>query len=235
MLPLGERAAEMAMVLNDAFGYAPRGQRQRYAQNARRYRWGDLDQQLLDYAISRFPELVPLQRGNPVQEAQRHSWAYEMPSRKAYRHKIGSLGPKDIAPGNPWIRNLYLAARKNAAARGHTFDLTLEDIEAMVLASNGRCAVTGIALSNEKGELPHGKKMRRPWAPSIDRMDSTVGYTLGNCRIVCCAANYAMSQWGEDVLMEMAKSIARRRIGHPGPIPRRVAEGRNMELGAESP
>lgn len=225
LTPLGNRGAEMATVLNEAFGHTPvRGNRLAMANHARRFNWGALDQELLSFALAKLPDIVPLQRGNPMQEAQRHSWAYDIPSPAAFRHKIGALGPSDLRSDSAWIRGLFTAARKNAAARGHKFALTIEDVAALVANSRGRCAVTGIALSNERGDLPTGRRMRRPWAPSIDRMDSSKGYELGNCRIVCCAANYAMSQWGEAVLLEMAKSIARKRIRRMD-VGNRVVEG----------
>lgn len=210
---LGEdRGIAMANTLNAAFGMkTPGGSRSMLTVNARRYAWSELDPDLLQFAVAKFPDIVPMQRGNPMQEAQRHSWAYRLPSKRAYRHSIGKLDCGDARIA----RSLYLSTRKNAQARGHEFTLTEGDVVSLVVASQGRCAVTGITLSTDRGELPPGKKMRRPWAPSIDRMDSTQGYVLGNCRIVCCAANYAMSQWGEDVLLEMAKAIARKRIALP--------------------
>ena len=222
---LGEdRAVVMAEVLNEAFGHVPRGRRFAMTQHARGYRWAEVAADLLAFAVAKLPDIVPLQRGNHMQESQRHSWAYDIPRPASYRHKLGSLTAEDLAPGSSWIRTLYLAARKNAAARGLVFELSHEDVSALVVNSRGRCSVTGISLSNERGEMPQGRRMRRPWAPSIDRMDSQRGYEIGNCRIVCCAANYAMSQWGEEVLLEMAKSIARKRIRAMGDSDR-VAEG----------
>lgn len=223
-----DRGIAMANALNTAFGTkSPGGSRGMLTANARRYAWSELDADLLQFAVAKFPDIVPLQRGNPMQEAQRHSWAYRLPSERAYRHRIGKLDCTD----RRIARSLYQATRKNARARGHEFMLTEDDVVELIVSSQGRCAVSGITLSTDRGELPAGKKMRRPWAPSIDRVDSTRGYVLGNCRIVCCAANYAMSQWGEEVLIEMAKSIARKRIGRVD----REEVGRNREEPAKVP
>lgn len=62
-------------------------------------------------------------------------------------------------------------------------------------------------------------KGRRPLAPSIDRIDSSLGYTRQNCRIVCAAVNYAMNVWGEDVLWRLFKrrpllDVSNTAIGH---------------------
>ncbi|ADV26973.1 hypothetical protein Psesu_1123 [Pseudoxanthomonas suwonensis 11-1] len=203
-----EVALRLAELLNEAFGpVAPRGGKYIYRQSFMSYPWGKADPELLRIVAVRMPDLLPMQRRLSEQEQIRHSWAYTPPPAQALR-----TGLRPARPEAGWIRPLYLAAKKNAAARGLPFELQIEDVEQMVKSSGGRCAVTGIALSVDRGTLPPGRKMRRPWAPSIDRIDSALGYTRENCRIVCCAANYAMSQWGEDVLVEMAKAIARKRI-----------------------
>lgn len=44
----------------------------------------------------------------------------------------------------------------------------------------------------------------RPFMPSIDRTNSAKGYTAGNCRLVCVAANFAMNEWGQGVLHKLA-------------------------------
>lgn len=210
-----ETAIQLAETLNTAFGVRPpNGMRHLYRTQFKAFDWRNVDPAIRMLATIKLPDLMPLERGNAASEKLRHSWAYALPEAGAYRKGLKHLEAKDLEfpEKKPWVRVLFMAARKNSAARGIAFDLTLEDVARLVVASKGRCTVTGMKLSNDRGELPHGKKMRRPWAPSLDRMDSSKGYSLENCRVVCCAANYAMSQWGEAVLMEMAKSMARKRI-----------------------
>jgi hypothetical protein len=204
-----DQAVALAMLLNDAFGpRPPNGMRHVYRQQFLSYPWGDATPALVELVAVKLPDALPMQRGLKAQEEIRHSWAFDVPSPAALRHGLRPLR----AERREWIKPLFLAARKNAAARDLPFDLTLEDVERLVVESGGRCAVTGVTLSTDRGLLPEGRKMRRPWAPSLDRLDSAKGYAAGNCRIVCCAANFAMSQWGEEVLVEMAKAIARKRM-----------------------
>ncbi len=54
---------------------------------------------------------------------------------------------------------------------------------------------------------------RAPWAPSVDRIDSSKGYVPGNVRLVCVAANLAMNEWGEDVLARVARAYVEARTG----------------------
>lgn len=109
---------------------------------------------------------------------------------------------------------IYRATRKNARRRNIPFDLSPDDFVALVLKTQGRCMLTGIVFNFSKagGE-------RRPWYPSIDRIDSRKGYTTTNCRIVCVAVNLAMNVWGEQVLNTIAEQIVklgtfRQRNGH---------------------
>ncbi|MGI9492588.1 MAG: hypothetical protein ACR2QF_09340 [Geminicoccaceae bacterium] len=106
-----------------------------------------------------------------------------------------------------WIGELLSSVKNRAKKRGMSCELTPSDIASMWRQSRGYCTLTGIKLSEA---LPHHGR-RRPWAPSIDRINSDKSYTRKNCRLICVAANYAMNEWGEKVLFELAEAIARQR------------------------
>ena len=57
----------------------------------------------------------------------------------------------------------------------------------------GRCAVSGLEFSETQ---VGGGKARRPYAPSLDRIDPRRGYEPDNVRLVCAVANFAMNAWG---------------------------------------
>lgn len=95
--------------------------------------------------------------------------------------------------------------RASAAKRGMPFELKPKDIFAMMKMVGFRCSVSGMSLSKKFA----GDGRRDPWAPSIDRIENRQGYTLENCRIVCLAANLAMSDWGLDVLLRLSRGIHR--------------------------
>lgn len=108
----------------------------------------------------------------------------------------------DTAANNPasWLGGMLNSARSRAKRTNRSFDLTLGKLRELALRSNGRCMVTGIRFTPPRGK-------RDPFAPSLDRIDSSLGYEYDNCRMVCVAVNLAMSNWGEDVLMLIAKGI----------------------------
>jgi hypothetical protein len=98
------------------------------------------------------------------------------------------------------LRQLQAGARKRA---GKSYDLPPGFTASLFERQGGRCAVTGIRFSLE--EYPHAL-VKHPFAPSLDRMDSKVGYTVSNVRLVCVAVNFGMNQWGEDVFMRLARA-----------------------------
>lgn len=92
-------------------------------------------------------------------------------------------------------------AQKNAAARGIEWTLTEAEIARMLARANGKCELTGHPF-----EL-RGDGKREPWAPSLDRIDSTRGYTADNVRLVCVVVNYALHEFGDSVFFEMVASV----------------------------
>ena len=100
-----------------------------------------------------------------------------------------------------WTNRIISNSKKNAKARGIDYDIEKEDIEYLMDRCGGRCELTGIQFSFEKID---GVRVR-PWIPSLDRIDSSKGYSLENCRLISCAANYALNEFGEEILLRIAK------------------------------
>ena len=68
------------------------------------------------------------------------------------------------------------------------------------------CSATGLPLSWEHD----GTSYRRPWAPSIDRIDCSKGYVPGNVRVVCSAFNTMRNEFPDEVVFALAKALAAR-------------------------
>lgn len=108
------------------------------------------------------------------------------------------------------LKRALPAAKHRAAKRHLPFDLTekwaLEQIE----RQGFKCALTGIpfqAEDDDPGRL-------RAYAPSLDRIDCSKGYTVDNVRIVCVAVNIMLLDWGEEIFHRVAEGY-RRRQAHP--------------------
>lgn len=103
---------------------------------------------------------------------------------------------------------VYRRTRARALQKGMEFSLTDQHVVDLFVASNGRCAVSGI----EFDDMEVGKRGLRPWMPSLDRIMAREGYAPGNVRVVCVAANIALSDFGDEVLIRLARAIAERSI-----------------------
>jgi hypothetical protein len=96
---------------------------------------------------------------------------------------------------------LVNVARHRAKKRGLPCDLDPQNIQDRI--ETGFCELTGIPFALDKP---------RSWnAPSLDRIDSTKGYTRENTRVVLYALNVMANTWGPGRILEIAAAIVKRR------------------------
>ena len=103
-----------------------------------------------------------------------------------------------------WARKMMHAAIWRSKQVNATCNLTIEDMLYLAKRANGHCEFTGLAFSSEAFR---GNARRRPFAPSLDRIEPEKGYTRENCRFVLFCVNVAMSDWGPEALRRVALAI----------------------------
>lgn len=103
-------------------------------------------------------------------------------------------------------------AQSRATSRGRAFSLSLDALCDLYDAQEGRCAITGLPFDISSGS--EDDRWRRPFPPSIDRIDSALGYTPENIRLVCAAVNNALGPWGEAVFAVIAQAY----VTNPRPL-----------------
>lgn len=96
---------------------------------------------------------------------------------------------------------LFNAVKARCKQFGHELELCPARIEFALLS--GRCERTGIPFILEK----HESRMMNPYSPSVDRKDSTKGYTYSNVQIVCTAYNIAKNQMTDDEFLNFCKIV----------------------------
>lgn len=94
------------------------------------------------------------------------------------------------------ISEAHSRAKRRAAKSGLEFGITTEYLRD--ISRSQQCAVTGIPFRYER----KGKEWN-PWGPSVDRIDNTKGYVVGNVRVVCVMVNLALSQFGDEAFYRM--------------------------------
>lgn len=127
--------------------------------------------------------------------------AYYARNREKWREYNKSSNSK--RKSSPWHRAgaLITWIRVRSAKRGMEFDLTREWAEEKIEA--GVCEVTGLQFEYRKD----GKERFQPFIPSVDRIDSSKGYTQDNCRMVVWIYNMAKAEWDDDTVLKMATAL----------------------------
>lgn len=115
-----------------------------------------------------------------------------------------------------WATMLYRKTMQSARTRKIGFALSQDEFLTMVKGSRGRCCLSGIKFNLATTAEVEGSFPRRPYAPSVDRINSKLNYTADNVRLVCVAVNYAMNFWGEDVLLRVATGVYRHHNEYAG-------------------
>ena len=105
------------------------------------------------------------------------------------------IAPTSTQPIDEVVARKYLAKLNNARSRGIEFSLTLADVRAMQLKKT--CYYTGMLLSDDCNPMDPQKR-------TLERLDSSKGYTKENT-VACCFAANAL----KNVLFEDPASICR--------------------------
>jgi hypothetical protein len=133
-----------------------------------------------------------------------------------------TAGVSDATPpireGEPlprWARVLVAGATQKNSARWGAEPFQRDDLVALWKDGEGRCMLTGLPFR----ETAVGSgRARRPFAPSLDRIDSSQPYSRRNCRLVLQAVNFALNSWGDDVFLAIAEGAIRVRDASANPL-----------------
>lgn len=90
-------------------------------------------------------------------------------------------------------------------ARNHGLDFDIDRAFISDKLDRGVCELSGIRITRESP----GNYRTHPFAPSLDRINPSKGYTKENTRLVCFAVNRARSDWGDEVLLTMAEALVK--------------------------
>lgn len=121
------------------------------------------------------------------QRSAAYKKAHPEVSQKAY---------KTARKKRPWEWPLT-NARNRSQKKSFAFDLTREWCEQNW---TGACSLSGLPFQ-------FGTQTHFPFSPSIDRIDSSKGYTQNNCRFVLFAVNSFKGTGTDDQMIEIARAI----------------------------
>jgi hypothetical protein len=131
-------------------------------------------------------------------------------SKQKYQAKWAAAHRQEVVKAHHAWRDANLAkyllnaTRQTARRKGMACDLTLEDVQAMLLP--GRCMRTGVTFN--PGFQSGGSQ--NPYAPSIDRVSSKMGYTRDNVQMVCWAYNRLKGDLTDEMCQLLIKHMSQR-------------------------
>lgn len=90
--------------------------------------------------------------------------------------------------------------RRGGLARGYQWDLTIEYLWELYINQNKKCALSGMDIGwSEKGLTS---------TASIDRIDNSEGYIIGNVQLLHKDVNFMKQQFNQEYFIEVCKAIA---------------------------
>jgi hypothetical protein len=102
------------------------------------------------------------------------------------------------------VRSFLAYLRGKAIQRKKNDDvISLDALELLWAVQGGKCALTGWDMTMELGRGMIQTNC------SIDRIDSNIGYEVGNVQLVCRAANVAKSNMTQSDFLAMCRSVVR--------------------------
>jgi hypothetical protein len=103
--------------------------------------------------------------------------------------------------GESFLAKIHRNMKERTIKRGYHDIITFDQLEALFATTNGRCHLTGIKFTTDNPM----KSRVRPFSPTVDRINSALGYIDGNCRVVCNAVNIAINDFGEEIFSKVAE------------------------------
>lgn len=100
-----------------------------------------------------------------------------------------------------WLCEARKQAAKAAKNRGIPFRLTSEDLRKQWVKQQGRCFYTGLAMTMDLS------RFRGPMKPSIDRVNSGLGYEPNNIVFCLTAINYLKCDYDALEVCELLHAI----------------------------
>jgi len=102
--------------------------------------------------------------------------------------------------------DLWNRYRRGAASRGISFSIGIEDAWAIFEQQTGKCALTGVEIVFP---INGSKSNRSTCTASLDRIDATRGYEMGNIQWVHKTVNIMKNVLSEGEFIEWCRLVAK--------------------------
>jgi hypothetical protein len=138
-------------------------------------------------------------------EPKYNSWCKACVSEKQASYHKRTWGPDRLQhtafKRTKSVRAFLVYLRGKAIQRGKGEVISADALELLWNTQGGKCALTGWYMTMELG------RGSVPTNCSLDRIDSSCGYEVGNVQLVCRAANVAKSNLTQADFITMCRSV----------------------------
>jgi hypothetical protein len=100
-------------------------------------------------------------------------------------------------------RAIMRRAKSRAKAKGLEFNLNFTTVQKII--KKGFCELTNLPFDMSSVE----ETQYNPYSPSLDRIDSTKGYTPKNVRVVLSSVNTSLGQYGEQQMLPILEAMVK--------------------------
>lgn len=90
--------------------------------------------------------------------------------------------------------------KRSARDRGYAWDLVIEDVWQMYVEQDKKCALSGLDIGWSKSGMTA--------TASIDRIDNSEGYLVGNVQLLHKDVNFMKHHFDQDYFIEVCSKIA---------------------------
>ena len=113
-------------------------------------------------------------------------------------HALSTIISGSLADMRYLFKEKIKSARKRARKKEKEFTIDYKTLLRIFIAQRGFCKYTGVLLSPTNPTK---------FMPSLDRIDSTIGYTESNCQFVATVINTMKSDMPEELFLKVCERV----------------------------
>lgn len=149
--------------------------------------------ELNDKLIESYDRILKLDRDKLFQTVPGHSLYKECPDR--FKYKSSWELDHDWGLVLDRLATSFIRSKRRSKSMNFTHNLTLPYLVELWIQQQGRCAISGLALGTTRGNIYD----KNPFACSIDRINSNIGYNQGNVRLLTHWINNALNTYPDEI------------------------------------
>ena len=109
---------------------------------------------------------------------------------------------------SPFRLHMKCIKNPNRKKKNDSIDFDESYLKEVWDKQEGICPFAGVRMSLRtiKGALSSGVT---PYSASVDRIDNSIGYVMGNIRFICHMANIARNRYSDEQVVEFCRLVAR--------------------------